>query len=80
MKPSSDFLDKVGGESAESASGEKWGWGLLRPPPAPAFVFGAIYGLIAGMIVVYDIVVLIRMAKVLIPKIKERTPIIGSKD
>lgn len=77
-----DIFSDIDGLPAEpeSSTGEKWGWGLLRPPPIPAVVFGAFYGLIAGMIVVYDVVVLIRMAKVMLPKVKERTPIIGSKE
>ncbi len=65
-------------EDKTSSGGEKLGWGLLRPPPMPAVFFGALYGLIAGMIIVYDIVVLFRTGKVLVPKLKERLPLIGS--
>jgi hypothetical protein len=45
----------------------------------PAVFFGALYGLIAGMVIVYDVVVIFRMGKVLLPKLKERTPIIGKR-
>jgi hypothetical protein len=75
-----EYLDDVGLGRNDRPQGETWGWRILRPPPVPAVVFGAVYGLIAGAVIVYDVVVLIRMAKVLIPKIRERTPIIGPRD
>lgn len=64
----------------KSSSGEKLGWGLLRPPPLPAVVFGALYGLLAGMVIAYDIVVLFRLGKALLPKLKERVPFVGSDE
>jgi hypothetical protein len=76
-----DIFSDIETEATEKgeSSGEKWGWGLLRPPPMPAVFFGALYGLIAGMVIVYDVVVIFRMGKVLLPKLKERTPIIGKR-
>jgi hypothetical protein len=74
-----EILDDVGLEPEKESQGETWGWGLLRPPPVPAVVFGAFYGLIAGMVIAYDIVVLVRMAKATFPKLKERTPILGKR-
>ena len=78
MTTQTDFLEDVHLEP-EEPQGEKWGWSILRPPPMPAVFFGALYGLIAGMVIVYDIVVIFRMTRVLIPKLKERTPIIGKR-
>ena len=67
-------------ENDKSSNGEKLGWGLLRPPPLPAVVFGALYGLLAGMVIAYDIVVLFRLGKALVPKLKERVPFVGSDE
>jgi hypothetical protein len=79
MTTQTDFLEDINLDAEDKQDGEKWGWSILRPPPMPAVFFGALYGLIAGMVIVYDIVVLFRMMKVLIPKLKERTPIIGKR-
>jgi hypothetical protein len=80
MTTQTDFLEDIDTNLVDESQGEKWGWSILRPPPIPAVMFGAFYGLIAGMIVVYDIVVLFRMAKVALPKIRQRTPFFGTKD
>ena len=63
-----------------SSKGETWGWGVLRPPPVPAVLLGVVNGVIAGNALVYAIVIALRLAKVAVPKVKERIPIIGSKN
>jgi hypothetical protein len=50
---------------------ERFGWRTFRPPPSVALVFGAIYGAIAGAIIVWDIVVLIRGGKILKRRVSE---------
>ena len=70
IEPRDQFeLDSVDGDAGSS---ERFGVRLLRPPPAPAMVFGAMYGVIAGLIIVYDVVVLIRLGKVVGPKVSKQ--------
>jgi hypothetical protein len=58
-------------DKSRNARDERFGWRTFRPPPPVALVFGAIYGAIAGAIIVWDIVVLIRGGKILKRRISE---------
>lgn len=46
--------------SDDASKEERLGWHTLRLPPAPALIFGAAYGAVAGAIIAWDIAVLIR--------------------
>jgi hypothetical protein len=58
-------------DDASEANKERLGWRTLRPPSPVALTFGAVYGAIAGAIVVWDIAVLIRAAKILGRRVSE---------
>jgi hypothetical protein len=40
---------------------EHFGWRTFRTPPVAAMIVGAVYGAVAGAIIVWDIAVLIRL-------------------
>ena len=48
----------------DNTGSERFGWRTFRPPPPVALVFGAVYGAIAGAIIVWDIAVLMRGSKI----------------
>ena len=50
---------------------ERFGWRTFRLPPAPALLFGAAYGAVAGAIIAWDISVVIRGGKIVKRRISE---------
>jgi hypothetical protein len=56
-------IDEIG--PGTEASRERLGWRTFRPPPPVALIFGAVYGAIAGAIIVWDAVVLIRAGRII---------------
>jgi hypothetical protein len=57
---------------AERSPDERLGWRTFRPPPPLGLLFGAVYGALVGMVVAYDIAVLIRFGRLVQARIRER--------
>jgi hypothetical protein len=55
--------DVIAPEEAPEEKPETFGLGTFRPPGTAALLFGALYGAIIGVIVVWDVTVLVRLLR-----------------
>jgi hypothetical protein len=55
--------DVITPEEAPGKNTETFGLGTFRPPGTAALLFGALYGAIIGVIVVWDVTVLLRLLR-----------------
>lgn len=53
---------------------ETLSWRILRRPPIAALAVGALSSLLAGLFVIWNVAVMLRVGKVVAPKIRARIP------